>query len=205
MLDFTDINNTQEDSYKVISSGNPVDLKPINVTMAELATNPQKYSSRVVRLKNVLHGDTTYEAWWTAGYPTTEYYLYQEGSSERMFYSWDYPLYEKNNIVGIFDDGCDNLSFTIEPLSGKHIKNALNDIESDTEIVTNNNITISYSNGTIFLSSYIDAIEIYNVNGALITKQDVHDNNVSANLNQGIYIVRIIQNNIPTTCKIAIK
>lgn len=205
MLDFTDINNTQEDSYKVISSGNPVDLKPINVTMAELATNPQKYSSRVVRLKNVLHGDTTYEAWWAAGYPTTEYYLYQEGSSERMFYSWDYPLYEKNNIVGVFDDGCDNLSFTIEPLSGKHIKNALNDIESDTEIVTNNNITISYSNGTIFLSSYIDAIEIYNVNGALITKQDVHDNNVSANLNQGIYIVRIIQNNIPTTCKIAIK
>ena len=205
MLDFTDINNTQEDSYKVISSGNPVDLKPINVTMAELATNPQKYSSRVVRLKNVLHGDTTYEAWWAAGYPITEYYLYQEGSSERMFYSWDYPLYEKNNIVGIFDDGCDNLSFTIEPLSGKHIKNALNDIESDTEIVTNNNITISYSNGTIFLSSYIDAIEIYNVNGALITKQDVHDNNVSANLNQGIYIVRIIQNDIPTTCKIAIK
>jgi predicted nuclease with TOPRIM domain len=40
---------------------------------------------------------------------------------------------------------------------------------------------------------------------ALITKQDVHDNNVSANLNQGIYIVRLIQNDIPTTCKIAIK
>lgn len=206
MLDFSDIDNTQEDTYKIISSGNPVDTDPINVTMAELAANPHKYSSRIIRLENVLQGDTTYEAWWSDGQLTTEYYLYQKGSPERMFYSiWEYPLYIKNNIVGVFDDACDSEGFSIIPLSEAHITNAGNDDETNTEIIRNENISITYNNGTILLSKDIDAIEIYSINGTLVMQQEGHINSVAINLNKGIYIIRAINNGEITTCKIAIK
>ncbi len=206
MLDFSDINNTQEDPFKIISSGNAVDKNPIDVTIAELAANPNKYSSRVVRLKNVMQGDTTYTPWWTEGYPVTDYYLYQEGSSERMFYSsWDYPLYEKNTIIGVFDDACDSEGFTIIPLSPIHITNSEDEDASDAEMVVDNNISIAYSNNTILLSSYVDAIEIYNANGALVMQQEINANSVSANLSCGIYIVRLFSNGEINTYKIAVK
>lgn len=206
MLDFSDINNTQEDPFKIISSGNAVDENPIDVTIDELAANPNKYSSRVVRLKNVMQGDTTYTPWWTEGYPVTDYYLYQEGSPERMFYSsWKYPLYEKNNIVGIFDDACDTEGFTIIPLSPVHITNAEEENETNVEFTSDNNISVAYNNNTIFFSSDVDAIEIYNTNGALIMQQNAYTNSISINLNKGIYIVRLFSNNEITTCKIAVK
>ena len=206
MLDFSDINNTQEDPFKIISSGNAVDENPIDVTIDELAANPNKYSSRVVRLKNVMQGDTTYTPWWTEGYPVTDYYLYQEGSPERMFYSsWKYPLYEKNNIVGIFDDACDTEAFTIIPLSPIHITNAEEENETNVEFTSDNNISVAYNNNTIFFSSYVDAIEIYNTNGALVMQQNAYTNSISINLSKGIYIVRLFSNNEITTCKIAVK
>ena len=34
--------------------------------------------------------------------------------------------YNKNNIIGIFDEGCDNGGFTILPLSAAHITDAEN-------------------------------------------------------------------------------
>ena len=206
MLDFSDINNTQEDPFKIISSGNAVDENPIDVTIDELAANPNKYSSRVVRLKNVMQGDTTYTPWWTGGYPVTDYYLYQEGSPERMFYSsWKYPLYEKNNIVGVFDDACDTEGFTIIPLSPIHITNAEEENETNVEFTSDNNISVAYNNNTIFFSSDVDAIEIYNTNGALVMQKNAYTNSVSINLNKGIYIVRLFSNNEITTCKIAVK
>ena len=206
MLDFSDINNTQEDPFKIISSGNAVDKNPIDVTIAELAANPNKYSSRVVRLENVMQGDTTYTPWWTEGYPVTDYYLYQEGSTERMFYSsWNYPLYEKNTIVGVFDDACDSEGFTIIPLSPVHITNSEEENKTNVEITSDNNITVAYNNNTILFSDYVDAVEIYNTNGALIMKQNVYTNSTSVNLNKGIYIVRLFSNNKITTCKIVIK
>ena len=205
MLDFSDINNTQEDPFKIISSGNAVDENPIDVTIDELAANPNKYSSRVVRLKNVMQGDTTYTPWWTEGYPVTDYYLYQEGSPERMFYSsWNYPLYEKNTIIGVFDDACDSEGFTIIPLSANHIIEDTND--TPTSINQNaNDIFAIYDNGSILLSNNINAIEIYNINGALIIQQEINNNSVSANLNNGVYIVRLFSNNEITTCKIIVK
>ena len=206
MLDFSDINSTQEDPFKIISSGNAVDKNPIDVTIAELAADPNKYSSRVVRLKNVMQGDTTYTPWWTEGYPITEYYLYQEGSSERMFYSlWDYPLYEKNTIVGVFDDACDTEGFTIIPLSPIHITNSEEGNKTNVEITSDNNITVAYNNNTILFSDYVNAVEIYNTNGALVMQQHVYTNSTSINLSKGIYIVRLFSNNEITICKIAIK
>lgn len=206
MLDFSDIYNLEEDSYKIISSGNKVDANPDEVTIAELAANRNKYSSRVVKLTNVLHGDTTHTPWWASGYPVTEYYLYQEGCPERMFYSsWRYPLYEKNNIVGIFDEGCDNEGFTIIPLSAAHITDASNSDATGVNQITSENISLAYNNNTIFLSSKVDAIEIYNTNGALVMREVINSTNISVNLAKGIYIVRSFNNGEITTNKIAIK
>ncbi len=205
MLDFTDINNTQEDTYKIISSGNAIDANPIDVTMAELAINPNKYSSRVIRLKNVIQGDTTYTPWWTEGYPVTDYYLYQEGSPERMFYSsWNYPLYEKNTIIGVFDDACDSEGFSIIPLSANHIIEETNNTPTKIDQSTNDIFAI-YDNGSILLSNYINAIEIYNTNGALIMQREINNNSVPANLNKGIYIARLFNDNEIITCKIIVK
>lgn len=203
MLDFTDINNTQEDTYNIISSGNPVDTNPIDVTINELATNPHLYSSRIVRLKNVMTGDTTYTAWWTGGYPQTDYYLYQEDSPERMFYSWNLPLYEKNNIIGIFDDACDSEGFTILPLSANHITDATKEETSINNV--KNDIFITYIDNSIILSEKVDAIEIYNVNGTLIMKQEVNDSNIATQLTQGIYIIRLFSNESYSTYKITVK
>ncbi len=209
MLDFSDIHNTQEDPYEIISSNNPVDKDPINVTIAELAADPHKYSSRVIRLTNVMKGDTTYNAWWTEGMPRTDYYLYQEGSPERMFYSWNYPLYEKNNIVGIFDDACYAEEFTIIPLSAAHITDAEpieNPDDTPVENINNNNVNIAYNNNTLFLSSIVDTIEIYNTNGVLIIQQNVYSKTLPINLEKGIYIIRLYDRNGEIiTNKIAIK
>lgn len=191
MLDFSDIHNTQEDTYKVISSGNPVDKNPIDVTIKELASDPHKYSSRVIRLSNVLEGDTTYEPWWSAGYPVTEYYLYQEGCSERMFYTiWNYPLYERNNIVGIFDDACYAEGFTIIPLSQNHITEYTSGTATDIDNSVISDNVILYHNGNIIINQDIDAIEIYNINGALVLKQNVDNISIPVQLNAGVYIIK---------------
>ena len=205
MLDFSDISNTQTDSYNIISSGNPVDKDPINVTIDELAANPDFYSSRVVRLTNVMKGDTTYTPWWTEGAPVTDYYLYQEGSPERMFFSlWNYPLYKKNNIIGIFDDACDSEGFTLIPLSANHIKDAEND-KTNIENTSDSNISIAYNHNSLLLSHNIDYIEIYNINGALVMQQEIHSNTISTNLSKGLYIVRLIHDNTVSTHKIIVK
>ena len=73
------------------------------------------------------------------------------------------------------------------------------------EIIRNENISITYNNGTILLSEDIDAIEIYSINGTLVMQQEGHINSVAINLNKGIYIIRAINNGEITTCKIAIK
>ena len=153
-----------------------------------------------------MQGDTTYTAWWTGGYPVTDYYLYQEGSSERMFYSsWNYPLYEKNTIIGVFDDACDSEGFTIIPLSAAHITDASNSDATNVNQITSESISLAYNNNTIFLSSKVDAIEIYNTNGALVMREVVNSTNISVNLAKGIYIVRLFNNGEITTNKIAIK
>lgn len=205
MLDFSDILNETEDSYNVISSGHAIDTNPLNVTIAELAANSNKYSSRVVKLTNVLHGDTTYTPWWSSGYPVTEYYLYQEGCTERMFYEWNFPLYETNNIVGVFDDGCDNIGFSILPLSPAHITDSNAPEDTPVDNVENDNNTIIYDNNNIILSEDIKAIEIYNVNGALIMAQEVNSTIIDTNLNSGMYIVRLFTTDTITTCKIIVK
>ena len=205
MLDFTDINNTAEDTYNVISSGHAVDATPINVTIADLAANKDKYASRIVRLENVMQADTTYYPWWASGYPVTEHYLYQEGCSDFMYYSiWDYALYEKNTIIGIFDDGCLAEGFSLIPLSQAHITNT--DAE-DTPVdnINENTINIAYNNGVLSFSQIIDAIEIYSMDGALVSKQAVNATSTDAMLNSGIYIVRTFADNNIESHKIVIK
>ena len=205
MLDFTDITNTAEDTYQIMSSNNAVDATPISITMAELAANKDKYASRIVRLENVMHADTTYYPWWGAGYPVTEHYLYQEGCPDYMYYSiWEYNLYEKSNIVGVFDDGCLAEPFSLIPLSQAHITDA--DAE-DTPVlnINENAINIAYSNGVISFSQIVDAIEIYSMDGSLVSKQAVNASSIDAMLSNGIYIVRTFAGNNVASHKIVIR
>ena len=205
MLDFTDINNTADDTYEIISSNHAVDATPLNVTIAELAANKDKYASRVVRLENVMHADTTYYPWWSSGYPVTEYYLYQEDCPHFMYYSiWNYALYEKNNIVGIFDDGCLAEGFSLIPLSQAHITDA-NAEDTPVDNINENTINIAYNNGVLSFSQIIDAIEIYSMDGALVSKQAVNATSIDAMLNSGIYIVRTFADNNIESHKIVIR
>ena len=205
MLDFTDINNTADDTYEIISSNHAVDATPLNVTIAELAANKDKYASRVVRLENVMHADTTYYPWWSSGYPVTEYYLYQEDCPHFMYYSvWNYSLYDKNNIIGIFDDGCLAEGFSLIPLSQAHITDA-NAEDTPINNIHENTINIVYNNGVISFSQFVDAIEIYSIDGALVSTQIVNATSTNAVLNNGIYIVRTFAGNNIASHKIIIK
>ena len=93
---------------------------------------------------------------------------------------------------------------SIIPLSAAHITNAGGDI-TNVENTRNENIAIAYNNGTIFLSTDVDAIAVYSINGALVMQQEGRMNSVSVNLAKGIYIVRAMTNGEIATCKISVK
>lgn len=205
MLDFTDINNTAEDTYNVISSNNAVDATPITLTIDELAADKEKYASRVVRLENVMQADSTYYPWWGSGYPITEHYLYQEGCTNIMFYSiWNYALYPKNNMVGIFDDGCLAEGFSFIPLSQAHITDAEGNSTAVQE-TTDNNLKLTYQNGVMSFSTNVESIAIYNINGALVFNQAINSSEIAIDLTKGLYIARIVANNGISTSKFIVK
>ena len=55
-----------------------------------------------------------------------------------------------------------------------------------------------YNNGTIILSGMVDAIEVYSVNGALIMSQSVESAFIPAQLEEGIYIIKLYNNTTNT-------
>lgn len=55
-----------------------------------------------------------------------------------------------------------------------------------------------YNNGTIILSGMVDAIEVYSVNGALIMNQSVESAFIPAQLEEGIYIIKLYNNTTNT-------
>ncbi len=75
------------------------------------------------------------------------------------------------------------------------------------ENITNDNLAALYNNGNITFTDIVNLVEIYNINGKLIQKQNVETNSVKVNLEQEIYIVKMYntQNNTITTSKLIIK
>ena len=81
----------------------------------------------------------------------------------------------------------------------------------DTEVsntpISYDKLAAFYNNGTIVLSGMVDAIEVYNINGALIMNQNVESAFIDAQLENGIYIVKMYNNttNTISTSKIIVK
>ena len=57
--------------------------------------------------------------------------------------------------------------------------------------ISYNNLAAFYNNGVIILSGMVDAIEVYNVNGALIINQNVESAFIPVQLEEGIYIIKL--------------
>lgn len=72
-------------------------------------------------------------------------------------------------------------------------------------VVENNNLSAFYTNGAINMNEKVETVEVYNISGSLVLREEANSDIVPVNLNQGIYIVRMINKNKVTTSKIVVK
>ena len=180
------LNLSGSTNYEVISENNAIDSNVKEVTIADLAKNRSKYSSTVVKLMGVKHDIRTVS---NVGQTTTEKYLYA-GDYEMVYTVWDYELYEINNIVGIFDDGGYANAFSFIALSQEHITEGAVYNPTPTENTKENEILVIYNNNDLEFSSIINQVEIYTINGQLISQKEINSTTMSINLNKGLYIVK---------------
>ena len=73
------------------------------------------------------------------------------------------------------------------------------------ENVTYDNLAANYANGMITISGNADMIDIYSITGAKVMSQEVENNTIKAELNKGIYVVKIYNGNNVATSKIIVK
>lgn len=77
-------------------------------------------------------------------------------------------------------------------------------IDAVENIIYNNNIAY-YDNNNINIIGAAQYIEIYNINGQLINQQAINTSSIQLNLQEGIYIVKIYNDNLISTNKIIVK
>ena len=191
-------------TYEVVSTGHAIDTNIEEVTMADLAANRSKYSSTVVKLLSVRHGSREVSNF---GQTETETYLYF-GKYEMVYTVWEYELYEVSDIVGIFDDGGYANPFSFIALSQEHITKGI-EINPPTKIenTKGDDVNFIYNSGNLTFSTEVDFVEIYSINGTLVSQKEVNATTMSINLNNGIYIVRAIDydNNIISVNKLVVR
>ena len=178
----------------IISNNNLNNIKYDEVTMATLASNPEKYASRVVKLIGVGHGSRTENHY---GETMTIKYLYQ-GEYTMDYDIWNYNLYEFNNIIGVFDYGSYQ-SFSIIPLSQNHIEKGVYTETNIENATIDNNLIFTHDKQII--APFAQNIKVYNTKGQLIGETNNDTFNASS-LQQGVYIVLTTYNNIIKTTKI---
>ncbi len=170
----------ENSNLEIVSSNHLDKITPIEMSMAELASEPEKYASMVVKLSNVKHGSQTITQ---QGQTIEEKFLYQD--KDTMIYEiWDYTLYDNNNIVGVFDYGSYR-KFSIVPLSQAHITNA--DGNAIDNNMANNNVII-FTNEKEIVATNSKNITIYNINGTIVATTEGCNLNLN-NMPQGVYIV----------------
>lgn len=179
-------------TFTIASSNNLDKIQAEEVTMKTLFSNPEKYESQVVKLMGVGHSSREVENY---GQTTTQKYLYLD--SYEMPYSWDYTLYQYNNITGVFDHR--NRQFSIIPLSQEHIEEG-EYLGNATENINQNKHIIYTTKGTIFAPEAIN-LKIYNTNGQIIAETQ-SDSYSTSHLQAGIYIIIAQYNNTTITTKI---
>ena len=117
---------------------------------------------------------------------------------------WIYDISaDAKTIIGCAGEGRGTYNWVLKlpyPLTSKTLPSAI-------ENTINNNLAALYNNGNISFTDIVNHVEIYNINGQLIQKQDVEGNTVKVNFEQGIYVVKMYntQDNNITTCKLIIK
>lgn len=81
------------------------------------------------------------------------------------------------------------------------------DVEVSTPNISYDNLAAYYSNNTIILSGMVDAIEVYDLTGSLVMNQSVASAFVPAQLNKGVYVVKMYNNTTHTisTSKIVVR
>ena len=121
---------------------------------------------------------------------------------------WDYELYEVSDIVGIFDDGGYANPFSFIALSQEHITKGI-EINPPTKIenTKEEDVIFIYNNNNLIFPKEVNLVEIYSINGTLISQKEVNSTTMAINLNNGIYIVRAIDysNNSVIINKLVIK
>lgn len=81
------------------------------------------------------------------------------------------------------------------------------DVDSYTAVenITYNNLAAYYTNGIITIQGAADMIEVYSITGAKVMSQIVENGTINADLRNGIYVVKIYNDNNVATSKIIVK
>ncbi|MBO5086191.1 MAG: T9SS type A sorting domain-containing protein [Paludibacteraceae bacterium] len=140
-----------------------------------------------------------------------EQMLIENGVTEEQINAASAPAYEEydnklGTIIAVSRDGK-----TIIGCAGKTTTYnwvvKLSDETVNNDQISYNNLSALYNNGNIILSGAVDAIEVYDISGALIMNQTIESASITTNLKNGIYIVKMYNHETNTVCtnKIIVK
>lgn len=116
-----------------------------------------------------------------------------------------------SNILGVSADGrviigCGGIGIAqLWMLKLSHNVVEYGTVVKNRPVVENNNLSAFYTDGAINMSEKVETVEVYNISGSLVLREEANSDIVPANLNQGLYIVRMINKNKVTTSKIVVK
>ena len=113
-------------------------------------------------------------------------------------------MFTNTNILSSSNDKkvqCGTSVIAVDGLGQLNIPMLLFPEETAIENVKDLNVNLFVNNSTLYVESEYTSIEVYSVLGALVGTYNTNEINV-ANMNKGVYVVRIINGNQATTKKI---
>ena len=115
-------------------------------------------------------------------------------------------IFTNTSILSSSDDKkvqCGTSIISVEGLGQLNIPMLLFPEETAVENVKDLNVNIFTNNSTLFIEGEFTSVEVYSVLGALVGTYNTNEIDV-ANMNKGVYVVRIINGNQATTKKISL-
>ncbi len=202
VLQFVPLENVNSAS----STGNTI--TPIDVTAAELAANGENYESRLIRLLNITFADTGMFA------DNTNYDVTTSGGSDMTVCRVSFGDEDligtmiptvPANITGLGSEF--NGTYQIFPRFASDIDTSLSTSEFNSNEfsiypnpVDSEFVTISSSNNDEI------NVQVFDVLGKQVKNEILSNNRLDvSNLNSGVYLVKITQNNASTTKKLVIR
>lgn len=96
---------------------------------------------------------------------------------------------------------CGSYVISVEGLGAMNMPMLIFPFETAIENVENLDVNVFVNNSTLYVDGEFTSVEVYTTLGALVGKYDVNQISL-ANINKGVYLVRIISGNQATTKKI---